>query len=166
MANITYDEAIAAFEYRDGELFWKPWITTKGKLASCSGKKAGYTSHDGYRKIGFNGKAYYAHQLIFLMHHGYIPPIADHADHDTKNNRIENLRAADKIANAYNSKIRSDNTSGIKGVAWSKAAQKWQATIQINKKPVYLGLFVNLDDAAKAINAKRHELHGEFARAA
>lgn len=166
MSNITYDEAIAAFEYRDGELFWKPWITKKGKLASCSGKKAGYTSHDGYRKIGFNGKAYYAHQIIFLMHNGYIPAIVDHADHDTTNNRIENLRAADKVGNAYNSKIRSDNTSGVKGVTWSKAAQKWQAVIHVNKTSVYLGLFEDIQSASQAINAKRHELHGEFARAA
>lgn len=166
MANITYDEAIAAFEYRDGELFWRPWITLKGKPARCSGKKAGYMSHDGYWKIGYKHKVYYAHQLIFLMHHGYIPQIVDHSDHDTTNNRIENLRSADKVLNSYNSKKRIDNTSGIKGVTWSKAAQKWQATIHIEKQAVYLGLFVSLEDAAKAINAKRQELHGEFARAA
>lgn len=166
MSNITYDEAIAAFEYRDGELFWKPWITTKGKLASCSGKKAGYTSHDGYRKIGFNGKAYYAHQIIFLLHHGYIPAIVDHADHDTANNRIENLRAADKSTNGCNSKVPSRNTSGVKGVTWSKAAQKWQAYITHQKIEYYLGLFTSIEDAAKAVDAKRASLHGDFARAA
>jgi len=166
MANLTYEEAIEAFEYRDGQLFYKPWITLKGKPARCSGKKAGYMSHDGYWKIGYKRKVYYAHQLIFLMHHGYIPTIVDHADHDTTNNRIENLRAADKSSNGCNSKIPSRNTSGVKGVTWSKCAQKWQARIIYQKQDIYLGLFDKLEDAAIVVNTKRHELHGEFARAA
>lgn len=166
MSNITYDEAIAAFEYRDGELFWKSWITKKGKPAAFSNRPAGGVSHSGYSRLRFKGKSYYAHRIIFLMHHGYMPDVVDHADHDTTNNRIENLRAADKVGNAYNSKIRSDNTSGVKGVTWSKAAQKWQAVIHVNKTSVYLGLFEDIQSASQAINAKRHELHGEFARAA
>jgi len=166
MANLTYEEAIEAFEYRDGELFWKPWTTQKGTLAKNSGKRAGYMSHDGYWKVGHKGKTYYAHQIIFLMHNGFIPIIVDHADHDTTNNHIENLRAADKMTNACNSKIRTDNTSGVKGVTWSKAAQKWQATIHVNKSAMYLGLFDTIQAASDAIIAKRYELHGAFARAA
>lgn len=166
MSNITYDEAIEAFDYRDGELFWKPWTTQKGTLAKNSGKLAGYMSHDGYWKVGFKGKTYYAHQIVFLMHNGYIPTIVDHADHDTTNNRIENLRAADKVTNACNSKIPSNNTSGVKGVTWSKAAQKWQASIVYSRRKVYLGVYDDINDAANIVNAKRAELHGEFSRAA
>jgi hypothetical protein len=165
MATITYDEAVAAFEYRNGGLFWRPWVTKKGKLAACSGKRAGYMSHDGYWKVGYKRRAYYVHQIIFLMHHGYIPAIVDHADHNTKNNSIENLRAADKAQNSRNSKLRADNSSGVKGVTWSKAAEKWQACIQVDNKSVYLGLFTSLEDAAASISIKRSELHGEFARA-
>lgn len=166
MANLTYEEAIEAFEYRDGELFWKPWITVKGRMAAISSKPAGGVSHSGYSRLRFKGKSYYVHRIIFLMHHGYMPDVVDHADHNTTNNRIENLRAADKMTNACNSKIRTDNTSGVKGVTWSKAAQKWQATIHVNKSALYLGLFDNIQAASDAIIAKRHELHGAFARAA
>lgn len=166
MANITYDEAIAAFEYRDGELFWKPWTTLKGKTAKSAGQKAGYISHYGYWKVGYKRNVYYAHQIIFLLHHGYIPSVVDHADHNTGNNRIENLRAADKATNAQNSKVRSDNTSGVKGVTWSKCAQKWQARIHVYGKNVYLGLFDDINLAEAAISEMRSVLHGEFARAA
>ena len=34
-----------------------------------------------------------------------------------------------------------------KGVNWSKAANKWQARVTINKKTKYLGLFDTEEDA-------------------
>ena len=44
------------------------------------------------------------------------------------------------------------NTSGIKGVYWHKKHKKWQANLQINGKLIYLGLYLNKEDA---INARK-----------
>lgn len=43
-----------------------------------------------------------------------------------------------------------NNTSGYKGVCWSKYHNKWQAYIQLHNKRVQLGYFDNIEDAVKA----------------
>ncbi|MGM0124880.1 hypothetical protein IGI37_002274 [Enterococcus sp. AZ194] len=52
-----------------------------------------------------------------------------------------------------NSKIPSSNTSGVKGVTWSKKANKWKAQIGFQNKTIYLGLFSNVQEAADARKA-------------
>lgn len=110
-------------------------------------------------------KLYKVHRLIFLWHHGWLPAEVDHSDTKKGNNRISNLRPAGKSENAWNVGARKNNTSGYKGVTWSKAYGKWQSQIQVRGKRRYLGLF---DDPAKAhaayVEAARQQ-HGEFARA-
>ena len=44
--------------------------------------------------------------------------------------------------------LRSTNTSGYKGVFWSKCSQKYQAQITISGESIYLGLFNNPRAAA------------------
>lgn len=46
--------------------------------------------------------------------------------------------------------IRSDNTSGYRGVRWAKANKKWAATININNKRLNLGFYETKEDAAIA----------------
>jgi len=48
-----------------------------------------------------------------------------------------------------NSKLRTDNTSGIKGVYWKKGKDKWCAYIDLNCKRKFIGHYDNLEDAAK-----------------
>ncbi len=47
-------------------------------------------------------------------------------------------------------KERINNTSGIKGVYFNKAAKKWQAFITFKRKCMYLGLYGDITDATKA----------------
>ena len=49
-----------------------------------------------------------------------------------------------------NDTINKNNTSGIKGVSWSKASKKWLARITLKKKSYYLGIYDDIDDAIKA----------------
>ena len=46
--------------------------------------------------------------------------------------------------------IRKDNTSGVRGVSWHSQSKKWWAGIAFQKKKIYLGIFDNIEDAAKA----------------
>lgn len=75
--------------------------------------------------------------------------LIDHVNGDKLDNRIKNLRFSNKEGNALNAKIRLNNTSGVKGVAWNKAARKWIAQIGYTKHGTYkyLGSF---DDKEKA----------------
>ena len=128
------------------------------------GQKSGSLYKNGYFVVTINYKRQYLHRIIFMMHHSYMPEYIDHIDGNPQNNKIENLRNATQSQNMGNQKLRSDNKSGIKGIGWHKAANKWRAFIAFNKKQYHLGLFDHINDAKKAIDLKRIELHTNFAR--
>lgn len=88
----------------------------------------------------------------------------DHKDGDGLNNRRGNLRPATVHQNQYNQRLKSTNTSGVKGVTWRAKNRTWQAVIQVDGKPKYLGCFKELADAAAAYACASAELHKEFSR--
>jgi hypothetical protein len=88
----------------------------------------------------------------------------DHKDSDPTNNRWCNLREATNAENSRNAKKHCLNTSGVKGVYWHRLAQKWAAHITVDYRVVYLGLFGNLADAARARQLAAEQMHGAFAR--
>ena len=57
--------------------------------------------------------------------------------------------------------IQRKNKTGAKGV--SKNGKRWVASIQINKKRIYLGIFKNFDDAVKARKEAEEKYFGEYA---
>jgi hypothetical protein len=90
---------------------------------------------------------------------------SDHIDNNGLNNQRSNLRPADQSHNRMNTrKTISPTSSQYKGVCWHKKAQKWMASIKLNKKPIYIGLFSDEQTAAQAYDAKAKILFGEFAR--
>jgi hypothetical protein len=74
----------------------------------------------------------------------------DHVNRDSLDNRIANLRDVSQSENARNRPQQANSTSGVKGVYWHKASQRWQAQIAVNGKQIHLGLFDTLDEAARA----------------
>ena len=154
---ITQEELKATYEYRDGNLYFK--VIKPG----CGlNKKVGSMNKRGYIRTIFNGHYLYIHRMIFLMHHGYLPEQVDHINGKKTDNRIENLRAATASQNKWNVGIRKNNTSGVKGV--HRHRNKWRASICINSKSKHIGLFDTIEEAKKAVEAYREELHKEFAR--
>lgn len=71
------------------------------------------------------------------------------------------FRICTKSQNGCNVKIRSDNTSGHKGVGWHEGRQQWRARISFENKVTHLGWFTTKEEAAKARKAAI-KLHGEF----
>lgn len=62
-----------------------------------------------------------------------------------------NCRWANRnIQNCNTRLLRVDNTSGFRGVSWSKEKSKWAASISVENKIKYLGSFVNKIEAAEA----------------
>ena len=146
------------FDYRDGHLYWRK---KSNKRHSIEGP-AGTVNASGYRVITINGKKIHAHRLIWLWHNKTLPLMVDHINRDTLDNRIENLREADYVRNAYNSKLKSDNTSGVKGVSWCNTYNRWVVQMYANRQKV-TGRFKTFEEAVEFAANKRRELHGEFA---
>ena len=105
------------------------------------------------------------HNVIWEHHFGPVPEgyTVDHIDNDGLNNQKLNLRLATATQQHQNQRIKSDNTSGYKGVSFHRTEQKWQARITINHKRVFLGYFSDPAEAAQARDRAVIEHYGDFA---
>jgi len=88
--------------------------------------------------------------------------VVDHINGDTLDNRRANLRLTNWSGNARNK--RGSGTSGRKGVTFHKKAQKWQVQIRHMGIDIYLGLFEDLDAAARTYDDVANKLFGEFSK--
>lgn len=120
-----------------------------------------------YVQIMITKKNYLAHRLAWLYVHGY-PPVheIDHMNGDPRDNRINNLRPASKAQNAQNQRRSAKNSSGHKGVSWSRHKQRWRAAIKVDDRSIHLGYFRELAAAAEAYRSAAARYFGDFARAA
>ena len=85
---------------------------------------------DSYRAM--TGHDTFMHHLVIgFPEQGFE---VDHKDRNGLNNQKDNLRFVTKSQNQHNTKLRSDNTNGIKGVSWYKGMQKWRAYFIIDGK--------------------------------
>lgn len=118
-----------------------------------------------YIRVGFNGREYPAHRLIWWLVYGSLPSaFIDHINGDRTDNRLCNLRLATDAQNKRNVGMRSHNTSGFKGVTWDKANNRWLAHATHNGRGVHLGRYDKKEDAAEAYRQFAREAHGEFYR--
>lgn len=106
-----------------------------------------------------NNKKISLHQFLLGKKDGFV---IDHKNHNTIDNRRKNLRMVTLSENAMNQKIKSNNTSGAKGVRWHKATQKWQVGIGVGKKQIYLGVYENFEDAVKVRKDAEIKYFGEY----
>lgn len=124
----------------------------------CNGTK--------YRVLNVPGGRILSHRVAWFMYYGEWPAgHIDHIDHDGTNNRISNLRDVSHGENLKNARKSKANKSGVTGVYWNTNAKKWHASIGDSGMVKYLGLFDNLEDAAKARKDAEaelgfHENHG------
>ena len=136
------------------------WLTFLNNNKLKVGDVAGSRMRGGYRGITIDGKKYSSHILAWLYVYGYVPIELDHKDRIRDHNWISNLRETTRSLNNMNSSIRSDNTSGFKGV--SKNGNKFQASIGINGKSEYLGRFNTPEEAHAEYCSAASFIYGEF----
>jgi HNH endonuclease len=116
-------------------------------------------------KTSINGCHIRLSHIIFVFYTNgmWAKNIVDHKDGSHDNNKIANLREADKLQNLINSKMRKHNTSGITGVDWRTGVNKWRASIRVNNKLLHLGHFDDINDARQARWDAEDKYFGEFA---
>ncbi len=102
-----------------------------------------------------NGKNIFLHRLILNVL-DYPKIKVDHENHNTLDNRDENIRLCTIRQNNMNKSLTDKNTSGIIGVVWDKARNKWRAQIRINGKMTNLGRYDDFDEAVEVrLNAEK-----------
>lgn len=92
-----------------------------------------------------------------------VGSLVDHKNHNTLDNRRENIRICSCSQNNQNKRIVPTGSSRYKGVAWATKEGKWRAMITTQYYTKHLGLFVNEIDAALTYDYHAHQEHGEYA---
>jgi hypothetical protein len=132
----------------EGRLYWKK------KQARCIvvGKEVAGKDDEGYIQVKLDRKSYKGHRIVWALIHGEDPGdfLIDHINGCPSDNRPENLRLCNTGQNKLNSKIPSNNKSGVTGVCFRPRHLKtkpWEA----NYRRTYLGCFATKEEAANAV---------------
>jgi hypothetical protein len=102
----------------------------------------------------------YLHRLIMNANNGQT---IDHINHNGLDNRKANLRFCTYVQNMQNSKMSSNNNSGVKNVCKVNGRDRWDVTLRVNGKKKYIGRFNTLEDAKLSAQKSRLKYHGAFA---
>jgi len=106
------------------------------------------------------GRKIYMHRQIMAAPVGMD---VDHRDHNTLNNRKENLRVCTTAQNIQNQLPSRGETSGFKGVTWDKRDRKWKAYIRIKGRQKFLGYYDDEIEAALVYDTAARRVFKEFA---
>lgn len=161
---VTQDilKLLLSYDPESGIFLWK----MSRRNGTKSGDIAGGRTANGYLQITI-GRPYLQHRLAFLYMTGSIPDCIDHINGIKSDNRWENIRPVTFAENLKNKSLPKSNKSGVPGVGWYAASNKWRAKIKSNGVMHHLGYFERFEDAVKARKAaeKRfgfHENHGRM----
>lgn len=115
---------------------------------------------NGYLSGTIKGYRVYAHRAAYACMTGRWPEkMIDHINGIKADNRWANLRCADSQTNSFNSKPRA-NVCGFKGV--KRARKRYSASLTINGKAVWIGVFDSPEEAHDAYVKASHEHHKEY----
>lgn len=90
----------------------------------------------------------------------------DHKNGNGLDCRRSNLRDATRIQQRWNTSVRRDSRSGIKGVAWEERTQRWRVKIKIDGREITLGRFDTSSLASEAYEDAARRYFGEFSAVA
>lgn len=102
---------------------------------------------------------HYLHRVITGAPKGFD---VDHVNRDKLDNRCSNLRVCSRGQNEANVSLRKNNTSGYRGVSWSKKDRRWHSRIQNGESYRSLGAYKDKMDAVRAYEKAAKEKYGDF----
>lgn len=159
---ITQSELKELLDYnKDTGIFtWKKRTSNRIKVGSI----AGNLHNKGYIELKVNGIRFLCHRLAWFYEYDELPTLIDHINGDKADNRLTNLRKATQQSNAYNSKLRSNNKSGVRCVSWDKVRNNWAVRVTVDNQLKYFGNYNDLETAKKVADGVRKLIHKDFYR--
>ncbi len=100
------------------------------------------------------------HRLVIDAPGGYF---VDHINGNPLDNRKENLRLCTNAQNQQNTGSRG-GSSRFKGVSFNQRLGRWMAHFSVLGQAYYCGYWDTEEEAARAVDRRRKEVCGEFAR--
>lgn len=143
------------FYYKDGKLYWKNPRAPRVRHGDLAGQ-----FNARYWSCNVCSKRVYIHRIIYEMYNGDTELEVDHIDRNTDNNNIENLREATRLLNVLNVGIRKDNTTGFRGVSFSKSRNAFVAQASKDGKRILLGAFNTAEEASICYEANFKKQYG------
>ena len=130
------------------------WRRKTGNVRA--GSVAGTLGRCGYMIISIKKRTYKAHRLAWIHVTGQWPVgEIDHKNRVRTDNRLSNLRECSGTENQHNTGLRSDNTSGLRGIRYDAKRGKWEARLRLHGRLLHLGRFSEAGCATAAYEAAR-----------
>lgn len=106
----------------------------------------------GYVCRNKNGSLQRLHNFVIETTYGEKIPKGMYVDHINRcktDNRLCNLRIVDPKTNSKNLPLKSNNSTGVTGVAKGRGGNGWRAYINVDKKRIELGTYKTIEEAAR-----------------
>lgn len=154
---------------------------TRGQVAFVDDCDAWVLNLNWQAKYDKKTRSYYAtghkplqHSVMISMHREIMGNPkgmdVDHINHDTLDNRRENLRVVPHHVNMQNRKLQRNNVSGYIGVSFHSGMRKWRAKLRhpnyglsnngLRHSEKRLGNFNTPEEAARAYDREKFRLTG------
>lgn len=163
-------------DFNTGTLYWKVRSPDDflglDKHRICKSWNTKYSGSAVGTKTTSKGKVYLTsriqdvrfpvHGLIYFLYHGHFDHslVINHINGNTLDNRPDNLELVTQGDNVISRvAIRKDNTSGVKGVCWSKRDNAYAVRLQIRGKRIFGGTFKDLESASEAYHKLAVKYH-------
>lgn len=126
----------------------------------------------GYGRFWMDGRYVGAHRVSYALTNGTISDdmVIDH--HPTCPKHCVNPAHLRTVTRSQNQENRCgaprNSSSGVRGVVWNSARNKWRAQVQQHGHSYYAGYFDTIEKASEAVRLKRIELftHNDLDRQA
>jgi hypothetical protein len=150
---------LLAYDTETGVFTWR--AARGGKLPGDVAGSVCRARGKDYIRIRLDDELIMAHRLAWFYVHGVWPEEElDHDDGDGCNNRLPNLKPANRLQNNKNASLRRDNQTGVPNVIKARNG-RFEARVRHLGVIEYLGTFDTVEEATAVKKAaeKRCNFH-------